>query len=78
LVSDRLKTVIRAQLRLDAAFPIDDETTAQRVPGWDSLSHVALLVAIEQEFGIRFRTLEALQMGNVGAMQALVDRKLQR
>jgi acyl carrier protein len=76
MVSERLKSVIRTQLRLDAAFPIDDGTTAPRVPGWDSLGHVALLAAVEHEFGVRFRTLEVLRLKDVGDLQALVDRKL--
>jgi acyl carrier protein len=78
MVSDRLKSVIRAQLRLGVAFPIDDETTAAQVPGWDSLGHVALLAAVENEFEIRFRTLDVLRIPNVGALQALVDRKVGR
>lgn len=78
MISERLKSVIRAQLRLEASFPINEETTAQKVPGWDSLGHVALLAAVEQEFGIRFRTLEVLRIPNVGALQALVFRKLLR
>jgi acyl carrier protein len=76
MVSDKLKAVIREQLRLDASFPIEDETTAPQVPGWDSLGHVALLAAVEHAFGIRFRTLEVLRVRNVGALQALIDRKL--
>ncbi len=76
MVSDRLKHVIRTQLRLDPGFPIDDGTSAPQVPGWDSLGHVALLAAVEHEFGIRFRTLEVLRLRDVGALQALVDRAL--
>lgn len=78
MVSDRLKSVIRSHLRLGATFPIEDETTAAQVPGWDSLAHVALLAAVEHEFEVRFRTLEVLRIPNVGALQALVDRKAAR
>ncbi|HET8538978.1 MAG TPA: acyl carrier protein [Anaeromyxobacter sp.] len=76
MVSEKLRSVIRAQLRLDASFPIEEETSAPRVPGWDSLAHVALLAAVEHAFGVRFRTLEVLKLRNVGDLQALVDRKL--
>jgi len=31
-----------------------DRTTAADIPGWDSLNHVKLLVAIEEAFGVRF------------------------
>lgn len=78
MVSDRLKSVIRTQLGLGGMFPIEDETTAAQVPGWDSLGHVALLAAVEHEFDIRFRMLEVLRIPNVGALQALVDRMVGR
>ncbi|TFH30329.1 MAG: acyl carrier protein [Deltaproteobacteria bacterium] len=48
---------------------------AYQVPGWDSLRHVAILAAVEREFGVRFRSLEVIRLRNVGDLQALVDRK---
>jgi acyl carrier protein len=55
---------------------LEDETVASQVPGWDSLSHVRILGAVEAEFGIRFRSLEVMRLKNVGALQSLVRRKL--
>ena len=75
MISPRLKKAILEQLRLED-FDLRDETTADQVPGWDSLSHVAILTAVENEFGIRFSGLEVLRLKNVGALQALVDKKL--
>lgn len=74
MISLELKKAILDQLRLDD-FDIQDETTADQVPGWDSLSHVQILTAVENAFGIRFRGLEVLGLKNVGDLQALVDRK---
>lgn len=75
MISARLKTVILTTLGLDD-FPLEDATTAPQVPGWDSLSHVRVLTAVENEFGVRFRSLEVLRLKSVGDLQALVDRKL--
>jgi acyl carrier protein len=75
MISPRLKKAILEQLRLED-FDLRDETTADQVPGWDSLSHVQILTAVENEFGIRFSGLEVLRLKNVGALQALVDKKL--
>ena len=75
MISPRLKQVILGELGLDD-FPMDEATTAPQVPGWDSLSHVRVLAAVEKEFGVRFRSLEVLRLKNVGDLQALVDRKL--
>jgi acyl carrier protein len=75
VISDRLKKVILKQLALDE-FTIESTTVAQEVPGWDSLSHLKILSAVEKEFGVRFRSLEVIRLKNVGELQALVDQKL--
>jgi acyl carrier protein len=74
MISIELKKVILRELGLDD-FPIEDTTVATEVPGWDSLSHVRIISAVEQAFGVRFRALEAMRLRNVGELQALVDKK---
>jgi acyl carrier protein len=74
MISPRLKSVILNELDLDD-FELAATTTADSVPGWDSLSHVRIIVAIEAEYGIRFSTLELLRMKQVGDLQELVDRR---
>lgn len=74
MISDRLKNVILRELELDD-FEIGESTTANMVPGWDSLSHIRIITAIEAEYGIRFRTLEVLKLRNVGDLDALVKQK---
>jgi acyl carrier protein len=74
MISDRLKKVILQVLHLND-FDLRDNTTAAEVPGWDSLTHVAILAAVEQEYGFRFRTMEVIRLRNVGELQAIVDRK---
>ena len=75
MVSDKLKKVILAQLDLDE-WDIQDETIAEAVPGWDSLSHVRIISAIEDAYGMRFRTGEILRLKNVGQLQTLIDKKI--
>jgi acyl carrier protein len=75
MISPRLKKAILEQLKLDD-YDLRDDTLASQVPGWDSLSHVRILTAVENEFGIRFRGLEVVRLKNVGELQALVDKKL--
>jgi acyl carrier protein len=74
MISERLKRIILEALELDD-FDIQDETTASMVPGWDSLSHVRIIIAIEKNYGIRFKTLEVIRLKNVGQLQGLVDTK---
>ena len=60
----------------DTAIVIAPETTANDIDGWDSLSHVNLIVAAEAGFGIRFSHREILSFKNVGDLLSCIDRKL--
>jgi len=75
MISDKLKQTILKQLNL-VDFKLTAETVASEVPGWDSLSHVRILAAVEDAFRIRLRGLEVLRLRNVGELQALIDRKV--
>jgi len=74
MVSEKLKKIILDALRLED-FDIQDETTASMVPGWDSLSHVKIITAIEESYAIRFKTLEVIRLKNVGQLQRVIDAK---
>lgn len=50
--------------------------TAAEVDGWDSLANIRLFVAIEVALGIRFSAVEISGLANVGALVALIERKL--
>ena len=75
MISARLREVILNELQLDD-FPLAEATTANQVPGWDSLSHVKIICAVEKEFNIRFKSLEVVRLSNVGQLQELVDKKI--
>jgi len=60
----------------DEDIVIAPETTANDVDGWDSLSHVNLIVAVEAGFGIRFSHKEVLSFKNVGDLLASIDTKV--
>ena len=56
---------------------IYDAMQAKDVKGWDSLTHVTLIVTIEETLGIKFSTREVMGFQNVGEMLACVRQKLQ-
>jgi acyl carrier protein len=74
MISERLKTTILKELKLDD-FDIKDETQAMEVPGWDSLKHVDVILAIEKEYAVRFKGYEVIKCKNIGDLQRLVDSK---
>lgn len=75
MISQELKTVILRALKLDE-WDITDATAASEVPGWDSLNHVNVLLAVEKYFGVQFRGAEVLRLKNIGDLQRLVDSKI--
>ena len=74
MISDRLANLLRRELNL-GTFDFTDSTQAYDVPGWDSLKHVEILAAVEQEYGVRFRAVEILRLKSIGDLQALIDSR---
>jgi len=74
MISQELKKVILNELNLDD-FDFQDETIASEVPGWDSLNHVNIIVAVENKFGVKFKSYEVLRLKNVGDLQKLLNSK---
>lgn len=60
----------------DDTIQIQPETTANDIDGWDSLSHVNLIVAVEARFSIRFNQKELLTFKNVGDLLRCIESKI--
>ena len=52
----------------DDTLTVNDETTAADVDGWDSLVHITLIDAVEEEFDISFDMKTIVKLKNVGEM----------
>lgn len=52
----------------DNTISVNENTTAADIEDWDSLTHISLIAAIEDDFGIRFDMKDVLKMKNVGEM----------
>lgn len=70
----RLNEIVCDVLDLDSLV-LEESTVATDVPGWDSLAHIRLVLAIEQAFEMRFAVTDIPGLRNVGE---LVDRIIKR
>jgi acyl carrier protein len=73
-ILQRLTAVFRDVLDLDG-LELKLTTTANDVEGWDSLAHVRLMVATEQEFKVRLTTVEVSSLKNVGELVSAIAEK---
>ena len=60
----------------DGDIELFDEMSANDIEEWDSLTHVQLIVAVENEFKVRFKTAEIIEVKNVGEFIKTLENKL--
>jgi acyl carrier protein len=56
----------------DETIELTPQLTAKDVDGWDSLTHIRLILSVEKAFKIRFTTSEIGNLENVGDLVALI------
>jgi acyl carrier protein len=73
-ISDQLQAVFRDVFE-DDDIVIFDEMTAADLDEWDSITHITLVIAVEQAFSVRLNASEIGELENVGAMIRLLSEK---
>lgn len=59
----------------DDSIEVNAETTADDIEDWDSLNHITLIDAVENEFKVRFTMGEVSGMKNVGEMAEIISER---
>lgn len=60
----------------DEAIIVTEKTTANDIDDWDSIEHINLIEAVEQEFHMQFRMQEVSGMKNVGEMAEIIASRI--
>ncbi len=76
-VLPRIDEVFRHVLGTDG-LAVSDDTSPDDVAAWDSVGHLAVVAAVEREFGVRFTADEVLTIETVGDLRRRVEAKLTR
>lgn len=74
VVYEKLTTVFRDVLDEDDLV-LTPAMTAEDVDGWDSLSHVRLVLAVSKAFGVKFSAAEVGRLKNVGDLVEMIQSK---
>jgi len=71
-------TTIIQEVFENESLVITNETSAEDVEEWDSMTHLQLISAIEKQYKIRFALGELQALKNVGDMVELICKKLDK
>lgn len=74
-VEQTIKGLMSIILNVDAT-KIDDSTSIENVPGWDSANHINLVLALEEEFSVSFEVPEFEMMTTFFDIVQVVTAKL--
>ncbi len=78
---DRAKLLEEIQQVVQQVLPrtvvqLSERSTAKDIPGWDSLSHMVLMAAIEKHFNLKFSFIEMINISDIGSMMDCIMEKL--
>jgi acyl carrier protein len=71
---ERVHHVVSSVLGIPPAS-IHDHTSPDTVPTWDSMQHLQLVLALEQEFGAEFQVEEIEAMQRVGVIVTVLEER---
>lgn len=60
----------------EESLQLNDETTADDVDAWDSLTHLGFVNEVEIEFDVKFTLAEIRNFKNVGELVDAIERHL--
>jgi acyl carrier protein len=69
-------TRILRELLFDDNVVLTMETRREDIPNWDSFNYINFIVAIEMEFGVKFKIADIESFENVGAIVEQMTKML--
>ena len=73
MVMNNIEELIRQTLMLSADTQINDQTTSQDLPAWDSLGHINIITAIEDEYDIQITPEQIAKLESVAHFKQLIE-----
>ena len=74
IIKSKLKEIISSVFIIDIANISEDNQSKN----WDSLKHMNLILALEDEFDLKFKNSEIIQMDNFVSILQILSKKLNK
>ena len=72
MIKDRLENIFRQSFEIGK---FTEDLSIDNVPGWDSMAHVGLILALQREFGVSISPVDTLELTSVSSiMKYLVNQ----
>ena len=75
IIIDKITTIFRTVFN-DESIILNNNTTANDVGSWDSLSHMVMIAEVEEAFSIKFKLREINKLKDVGTLVELINSKI--
>jgi acyl carrier protein len=62
MIAERVETIFRQSFEIEK---FTEDLSIDNVPGWDSMAHVGLILALQKEFGVSITPAEAIELTSV-------------
>ena len=74
-IEDRIKNIMSAVFEM-SVDEIDENSSSDSIHSWDSINHMKLVVALEEEFNIEFKDAEIIELINTKLIVLVLSEKL--
>lgn len=74
-MENQIKNVMSSVLGIESS-EINENTTQNTIEQWDSLKHMNLIVAFEEEFNIEFTNEDIMEMVSYPLIKIIIEEKV--
>ena len=71
-MEEKLTKIFKESFGLET---IDDSMSVDNVKGWDSMGHVGLIMALQQEFDVSISPAEAIELTDIAAIKQFLQKE---
>lgn len=70
---EKLEMIFRSAFGIEK---LTDDLSIDNVQGWDSMAHVALIMTLQQEFGVTIAPAQAIEMTDIASIKKYLSENV--